>query len=247
MTKNCDIVYKLGTGSKFNDDELRYSLRSLSNLKELGNVYIVGHKPKWIQNVIHIEASDGHITNKDANLINKILIACYNENLSQEFMHFSDDQVLIKPLSVEYFKQPIINNKYLNDVSIPGKKLNRWQTRLKRTFNKLKEFNLPYNCFEAHCPYLLDKTKYPSTLLRYDYGFDVGYTGNTLYFNTLKIKGKQLESNDLLRLEKQYLTINEIKQLALNKNMLNYTDSAINNILFDYLRDLFPVKSMYEM
>ena len=37
--------------------ELRYSLRSLANV-EHGNVYIVGYKPDWIKNVIHIPFTD---------------------------------------------------------------------------------------------------------------------------------------------------------------------------------------------
>ena len=49
------VVYVLGTGSKWKNYELLYSLRSIEkNLKGFTDVVIVGELPSWIQNVIHI-------------------------------------------------------------------------------------------------------------------------------------------------------------------------------------------------
>lgn len=242
-----DVVYKLGIGSKFNNKELKYSLRSLKNFKNLGTIYIVGEKPHWIDKdiVVHIPASDPYAVNKDANLIQKLMLACNDFNLSEYFLNFSDDQLILKPIDFEYFKTPLINNKYLQDVSVPGKKLNRWQKRLKRTFDILKHNKLPYNCYEAHIPYLLNKFEYPKTLMGYDFGNDIGYVGNTLYFNTLKAKCKQITKFDLIRLEKQY-TLLELKQLTKDSMLLNYTDSCVGDVLFEYLDGVFPEKSIYE-
>jgi hypothetical protein len=72
-----DVVYTLGTESSWQDNELRYSLRSLErNFPDLGRVWIVGHKPAWLTGVVHIPMADVHKQNKDANLIDKILAAC---------------------------------------------------------------------------------------------------------------------------------------------------------------------------
>lgn len=245
--KKIDVIYKLGSGSKRQNDELRYSLRSLSNFKNLGKVYLVGIKPAWVTNITWIEAQDPFEICKDCNLISKIILACLDKDITQQFLHFSDDQVLLSPINLEYFERPLINNKYLNDVSVPGKKLNRWQRRLWRTFEVLKKNNLKFDCYEAHAPYLVDKTLFPETLLKYDFGYDLGYTGNTLYFNTIGAKGKMIGAFDMLRLEKQQESVQAIQTLAKDKLMLNYTDSAINNVLFDYLKQLFPDKSQYEI
>ena len=41
-----DILYCLGEGSKWNNNELRYSLRSLEKFgKNVGNIYVVGYDP----------------------------------------------------------------------------------------------------------------------------------------------------------------------------------------------------------
>lgn len=77
-----DVVYKLGNGSRFDDAELRYSLRSLSNFRDLGKIYVVGKKPAWIKNVIHIPAGDPYKSNKDANIINKIILAATHSDIT---------------------------------------------------------------------------------------------------------------------------------------------------------------------
>jgi hypothetical protein len=54
-----DLVYVLGSGSRWGDNELRYSLRSVEkHLKGYNNVYLVGDKPDWVRNVTHIPKQD---------------------------------------------------------------------------------------------------------------------------------------------------------------------------------------------
>lgn len=86
-----DILYVIGKGSLANDDELRYSLRSLaSRCKDLGKIFIVGEKIDWLQNVCHIEAEDKH-KKPWKNVLDKIRIACLNEELSEDFLLMNDD------------------------------------------------------------------------------------------------------------------------------------------------------------
>ena len=54
-----DFLYVLGSGSEYNNLELRLSLRSIDKYAHnLGRVFIVGEKPDWIKNVIHIPVKD---------------------------------------------------------------------------------------------------------------------------------------------------------------------------------------------
>lgn len=243
-----DVVYKLGIGSRFEDKELRYSLRSLSNFKDLGKVFIIGHKPNWInyEKLIHISCHDSYLSNKDANLINKLILACCDSRLSENFLNFSDDQVILKKIDKAYFQTPKYDNNHLSNVLNQNRKLNRWQQRLKKTVDILRQRNYLYNCYEAHLPYLLNKHKYPEVLFRYDYGFDKGYVGNTLYFNTIKANGSNVREIDLCRLEKKY-TESQIEILCKGKIILNYTEAATNEDLFMFLRKNFYDKSIYEI
>lgn len=241
-----DIVYTLGNESKWDDNELRYSLRSLEkNFKILGKIYLVGHKPNWVQNIIHIQAGDPYLANKDANLISKIILACNNKELSDEFLFFSDDQIYLKEIYYEDVKTPIIDNSYLiNDTT---KRLNRWNLRLKRTIDKLKEQNLTWDCFEAHIPYLINKELYPKIMLNYNYGEDIGYCVNTIYFNAINSIRRENHSNEIIRINAEFNSIEVIESLCKDKTYLNYADKAINKDFKLYLQQKFPVKSKYEI
>lgn len=239
-----DVVYKLGSGSKWDNKELRYSLRSLSNFRNLGKVYIVGYLPDWVKNVIHIPATDPHLSNKDANLINKLILASHDKNISQEFLNFSDDQVLLRECSYEDFKIPYYDNS-LKQFK-PDEKLSRWRTRLKNTIRVLEEKGLPSNCYESHIPTLLDKDKFIYAVFQYNYPEGQGMCGNTLYFNTIGSNSRSLPSNYGVKIEQTILDIEVLRRLPDSLLHLNYADVAENEILFGYLHERFPIASIYE-
>ena len=88
-----DIVIPLGNGCIWDDNnELKYALRSVQkHLKGFGDVIIVGQKPKWIKNIIHIPCDDkrGHEW-RDYNIFSKIITAIEGvDTLSENFFFIS--------------------------------------------------------------------------------------------------------------------------------------------------------------
>lgn len=242
-----DVVYKLGSGSIHNNIELRYSLRSLKNFLPLGKVYVVGFCPPWInkENVIHVPAEDPYEVNKDGNLINKMILATTLPELSEGFVNMSDDQLFLQPVDYEEIKTPYIENKHYEQKE--GQRIGRWQTRLLKTRDLLKQKNLPFDCFESHLPCLLYKRNYASVMFRYPYGFDKGLCGNTLYYNTLKIKGRELQPNTLARIIEPIANKQVIEQICQGKTYLNYTEKGTNEHLLLFLQKIFSEKSIYEL
>ena len=239
-----DVVYKLGSGSKFNNEELRYSLRSLSNFKDLGKIYIVGFRPTWIQNIIHIEALDPFLTNKDCNLINKLILASQDKQITEEFLNFSDDQLLMKSCDHIDFMTPYHDNSLIN--FLPDQKLNRWKTRLKNTITTLQSKGLPSNCYESHIPTLINKYNYTKTVFQYNYPEGQGMCGNTLYFNTIKAQGKPLPENYATRLETLIQEIPTLESICEGRLHFNYAEASICDNLFLFLHNKFPDRSIYE-
>ncbi len=239
-----DVVYKLGSGSLYDNKELRYSLRSLSNFKDIGKVYVVGFKPDWIQNIIHIPAVDVLTENKDGNLIFKLLMACYHPDITEVFLNMSDDQMFLKECSVDDFKLPYYNNKLYD--FIPNKRLNRWQNRIQNTQFTLQSKGLSSDCYEAHIPTLLNRQLYIRAVSQYDYVTGKGLCGNTLYFNTLQIKGKEVDSSISL-MNPPLQSVHDIEKVCENGLFFNYTENSINQTLFDFLEKKFPTKSQYEI
>ena len=69
-----DLLYVVGGGSKHNNAELRYSLRSIEkNCTGYDRVFIVGQKPEWVTNVEFYPCDDPYdCTHK--NMMHKILM-----------------------------------------------------------------------------------------------------------------------------------------------------------------------------
>jgi len=241
-----DVVYKIGVTADWGDfNELRYSIRSVEqNFKDLDKIYIVGHRPRWLQNIVHIDAKDPYRTNKDGNLINKLIMASVHPDISDKFINISDDQYMMNPVTTEDLQHPIIDNSHIQ--FIPGAKLNRWQSRLKRTVEVLKRNGFNHDCYEAHSPYLLDSKDFMSTLMQYDYGVDIGYCGNTLYFNTIRAKGRMKTNFDLVRINKP-LELDVLKGKLGHSKFLNHTNKGLNDNLKKILQEKFPNPSGYEI
>lgn len=102
MDPKIDVVYILTNASKWQNNEIRYSLRSIEkNLKiNIGRIYIVGFFPKFIQEkeVSNIDTQDWY-THKLKNAIRKIKSACNNSHVSDDFMLMNDDFFIMKPVT----------------------------------------------------------------------------------------------------------------------------------------------------
>ena len=91
------FIYTVGDGSKYDDKELRYSLRSVEKYTD-ADVILVGHKPSWYQGEYH-EVKDGD--NAYVNKWRKITFACW---LVDEFIQMDDDFILLAPYEPVVYK-----------------------------------------------------------------------------------------------------------------------------------------------
>lgn len=92
-----DLLYVLGTGSLWQNNEIRFSLRSVEKYLPHARIFVIGHRPKWIKNVIHIPAEDPH-PHKLRNVIAKIKKACMDPRLGERFAVMNDDFFMLKPI-----------------------------------------------------------------------------------------------------------------------------------------------------
>lgn len=93
-----DAVYPIGRGSRWSDNELRYSLRSLAKFApEVDRIIIVGHRPEFIGGtgeVVHLPVADVWPERPCANVLLK-LEAALSEVRGQEFVWMNDDIYLL--------------------------------------------------------------------------------------------------------------------------------------------------------
>ena len=99
-----DIVRPVGTESRWNDNELRFTLRSIEqNLTGYRNVIIVGWCPPWLQNVVHIKKED-RAGKKQFSIFSKTMAAFNHEETSDSILFWNDDHFLMGGLDVKDFR-----------------------------------------------------------------------------------------------------------------------------------------------
>lgn len=243
---NTDLVIPLGTGGSNNHIELRYSLRSIqTNFLSIRDVYIVGFKPDWIQNIIHVPHPDIHLHNKDANIINKVLFTCGIASLSDDFVRQSDDQFWLQPVTRENLSQfryvDITQSKITNGHS-------KWAKRLYNTAEVLKKEGLPTFNYDTHCPVLVNKYEFIRVFgLEHPEFRDLpGYTINSMYFNHV-LDGCRLED------ETDHITVKGSRKFPMpylksrldKKKFMCIYEAGLPAVI-DYLKLKFPIKSKYE-
>ncbi len=235
-----DIVIPIGKGSYWKDTtELKYALRSLEkNFKDLGEVYIIGHKPKWLKNVNHIDYDDLYPDNKGACIISKLIFACDCPQISKDFLFVSDDQLMLKTMSSKDIKPYYIYD--LKDFKFSGE--NKFWMQCLRNVKEIMEIEgLPCYNYEPHAPMVINKEKFRFIMNRYDWR-RVLYPTLSLYFNSIIKNHKQLPDNY------RVFYANELGDLSAMDRcyMAGYDDMALSVKFQKKIDSLFPKKCKYE-
>lgn len=240
-----DVVVPLGVGSKWDNNELRYLLRSFEkHFSDLGKVFVVGHCPDWLINVIHIPFEDRFVRNKDANLIAKVLCACEHPELTELFIRCSDDQLLLKNVCLEDFRA-----KYGKNLSeYDWKSVNRWRMRLKNVFQVLSSERKTTYHYDYHYPMLFDKKTFKEVMNSYEWAEDgagKGFSINSLYFNNV-IKLHEKLGNEKATIEYNVGSVDKIRKIVGESKFLGYNDNGLDKELKSFIQDSLPFASKFE-
>lgn len=244
QNKSIDVVYVLGKGSKWRNNEIRFSLRALEkNLKGIRKVWIVGEKPEFVKNIIHIPHPDElGINNADGNIIRKVLRVCQEESLSENFLFINDDHLIMKPVVASeippYRKMDmaLLKDEYFQD--------NSWRGRLWRTKNILLKKGFTAFHFDCHVPIVFNKKLFPEVISRFDYEKDTGYTIKSLYGNVIHPDGPELKGQKVIVFRPYVLQ--DIKDRVRNRTFIAFNDAGLKVALKQWLYGQFPKPSKYE-
>lgn len=104
MTGTVDAVYILGNGSKYGDEEMRYSVRSLClHVKNLRRLTVVGCWPMWLNRSNKFIPWSSPYRCKDANIAGGIALACRDEDVTDPFLCVHDDHFMLKTVDAATF------------------------------------------------------------------------------------------------------------------------------------------------
>ena len=243
--KLVDLVYVIGSGSRWKNNELRFSLRSISkNLSNVGQIFIVGQLPDFIKNCIHVPCADifDPAINADGNMTHKLLTVCNRPDLSENFLFMNDDFIINQPIAANEI--PWLHKEDMNLRPPEYWVTQFYRHRLKRTFEELKVRGMTTMQYDYHAPMLINKCDFISVMKQFDYASGIGYTFRSLYGNSLELPAIPIH-NQKITVFKLY-TLAEINTKTLNINFIGYNDQGLNDSLKWWIIDNFPNKCKYE-
>lgn len=152
-----DLVYFV-KHSDVNED-LRYSLRSIDKFVPFDNVWIVGYKPTWVQNVKYLPVPQ--TGTKHQNQTNNLLALCKCEEISDDFVLMNDDFFAIKPVRDLEESVEICLGSLDKAVQEHNKSVGKWHKAFKHVYQLLESMGVekPYYNFESHTPLKMNRHK----------------------------------------------------------------------------------------
>lgn len=233
-----DIVIPLGSGSPFDNWELRFALRSVEKyVQDLNTVWILSDcAPAWLKNVRILPVPDRHKHNKDANLFDKLIFAAKTPEMSDTFVFLSDDQAFLQPFDAEKAQTVFNQRGPMSFAASPHK----WHRRMTATFSLLEQRGicLLYN-FDAHVPVVYRKVDF-KLLEGIDYATPPGYCINTLLCGLLQRRGVLPQGMVKAHAEGSTAEVDFTGKLYAGYNNGGFP------LIRKKLAELFPEKSRYE-
>lgn len=174
-----DAVYPLGTGSLWENNEIKYSVASLRRFAPwVDEIYTVGEDAGFYH-IPHEETQHPAV-----NIWEKIYMACHDARVSENFLCINDDHFLLAHAPENYPNYYAYNiaDYPFRDSGIKG--FEHPYFRLVRRTRELLGEVLFYN---IHSPFIVNKAQFISVFEKYEQAIyeDVGILVKTTYINSL--------------------------------------------------------------
>lgn len=147
-----DVLYYIGSGSHHNNQELRYSLRTLEkHCKDLDNIWIVGNHPHFLNdNVKYLWIPDNGFWWQNAF---RKTMAAIEAGISENFLLMNDDFFMLKDFSAADY--PYYHRGEIKEVAE-----NKYQQVICNTRLVLQSLGKSCRHYGVHCPMRINATKY---------------------------------------------------------------------------------------
>lgn len=237
--KKPDLVYILGTGSHWRNNEIRYSLRSVQKYLPHGKVFIIGYKPKWARNVIHIPCPDPY-RNKLQNSIFKTKKAAWNPEISDRFVIMNDDFFFLRPTKkVKVYYRGTMDDSIREHPTQRGyyfSAMTRTRAMLRgRGFMNPKDY-------AVHFPMILEKKKVRRLISQFPFD-DEGYLFRTVYANVYGLGGYPRTDTKIKKVEEL-----RKRKITRGPDLISTTDGIVLDPKFQkWIHKRLPEPSPYEI
>lgn len=218
-----DCVYICRSGE---NEELRYSIRSVVKNLRYEELWIVGDKPSWYDgNFISVN----NIGNKFKNISNCLEVIANTKDISNNFTLMNDDFYILKKMKqVPTYHGGLLADKVLSYAEYNGN--NSYTRIIADTVTKLRrmDFKDPLD-YDIHVPMIFNKNKLKNII-------NITLAPRSIYGNVYEIGGTKIED------VKVYLRYQDVT----NNEFLSSQDNSFH-LIKNKLEQLFPEPSIYEI
>lgn len=183
-----DILYIVGNGSKHDNAELRYSLRSICKYgKNIGKVIVAGQPPEWLSDEVETLKVEDKYNYKHNNILNCIEHVVDANMVHGDFLYSSDDHFYIKEVDFDKYPFYIKSNHLRNNVEKTDA-FYRYHASLVETGQLLRNNGFDDANFSQHCNTHMnaDIIKSHKEMLHKSYEMPLGAEPTSLVMNIWK-------------------------------------------------------------
>lgn len=224
-----DVVYFVK--DSLNNDELRYSLRSICKNLKFDRVWIFGGCPRDIVPDVRIRVDQKGKTKWDR-VRNMFLMACENKDLSDDFILFNDDFFIMQPTKEV---KPLYRSSLEDHIKVLPK--GSYSDLLKVVNSDLKSKGMTTLSYELHVPFIFNKKK----LLELIKNTPELHCTRTLYGNTYNIGGEKTSDIKVFN-DKPSFDYKSSAMLSTDDGVVN-----INNNVWRFIKRNFSSRCKYEL
>ena len=238
-----DILYVLGNGSKWSNNELRYSLRSVERFcKNVGRIYVCGSDPGFLSNEVRFVPCEDTKKAKHKNIIAKIEKVIKETCISDEFLLSSDDHFFIDYVDLDKYPYYSCGELPKNVLSTNGYDKSLFDTRV-----VLTALGLPCKATNPHLDTHIRKDLFAKTedIRKASELTSNGYEINCILGNMMIAEGVEFEHVADCKI-RHCDGVSGLKNKLTGRHCFSIADSSISEGVGDYLKNLFPRLSKYE-
>ncbi len=239
MENIVDIIYPIGKGSKWNNNELKYSLRSLEKHgKSLGRVFITGDCPDFLSDeIVHTPCEDSYSYGV-INTNEKILHTLRSHDVSDNFVFMNDDFFLLKDVDLSTYPY------YYKRMLKPEEEKKKYGNSLVFTYYYLIFQEKSVKNFELHLPIVFNKQNFLSLEKEWSLSkkLPLGLQTRSIYCNMLSIDGIKTRDCKI----RDFSDPKDVWDVIEPRDCFSIADTAISCGIESILSELYPKKSKYE-
>ena len=231
-----DIIYTLGNGSIWDNNELRYSLRSLEhNCKYIDRVFVIGDSCDWFSSeIIHVPFIE--TKTRAFNVLDKFLYFFKSFDV-KDVLYMMDDVFLLEDVYPDTY--PFY---YKNNLPEIVKNQNNYNNSLIDTRRYLIALGKECKHFGCHVPIVYNKEKFLSIDWSPFYDYPNGLSIRSVYCNVLGIEGKHRRDVKFYDIT----NVHDLQNRIRGSDCFSIADNVIYNGVSEFLKNRFPQKSRFE-